>query len=239
MPATLPAHLSIHDVAPHTLDRVEDLLAFLAHHGHPRALLLVIPGLEWSEADLNRLRKWVDAGHPLAGHGWRHRVDGYANWRHAVHGWLFSRDVAEHLALTRSGARGLVEDCAAWFAARGFQTPLHYVPPAWAMGPLTREDMRKLPFRTYESFRGVYDAPRDQFVSRPLVGFEADTRFRAAACRLFNAWNYRRAGRGGGRLRISLHPHDLHLRLARDVERVCRATSTTPDTLELVGESRG
>lgn len=231
-----PAHLSIHDVAPHTLERVGELIEFLAGHGHGRVLLLVIPGLDWSEGDLTRLREWVDAGHLLAGHGWRHHVERYGNWRHALHGWLFSRDVAEHLALNREEVCALVADCAGWFADHGFETPVHYVPPAWAMGPLLREDMRALPFRTYETFRGTYDSERDRFVPGPLVGFEADTALRAVVCRAFNAWNRRRAGREDAPLRISLHPQDLYLRLRDDLERCCGMGPTTADPLALVGE---
>jgi len=56
---------SVHDVMPETLSRVEHLTARLENAGLQPVLLLVVPGRNWQEADLARLRT-------LAG-----RADGY------------------------------------------------------------------------------------------------------------------------------------------------------------------
>jgi hypothetical protein len=101
------------------------------------------------------------------------------------------------------------------------------------MGALTSADMQALPFETYESFRGTYDAVRDRFVSGPLVGFEADTRFRAFACRLFNRWNLSRRPLKGP-LRIALHPNDLHLLLRDELVEICQQRTSTADPRFLV-----
>jgi predicted deacetylase len=223
----MTAHLSLHDVAPETLQAVAGVLDHLAEWGCGSCMLLVIPGRNWQPADLDRLRYWQDQGHVLAGHGWHHRVDRYGGWRHRLHSWTLSRNVAEHLALDEPGIAELITRCAEWFPAHGFDVPPHYVPPAWAMGRIRRERLRVLPFATYETFRGVYVAEPDRFIRCPLVGFEADTCLRAAACRLFNRWNLSRHP-GDGPLRISLHPHDLRLRLRGDLERVCREVPSVP-----------
>ena len=109
------AYLSVHDVMPHTLDRVRALLGGpLSRFPAGHVPLLVVPGREWNEADLAQLRDWQAAGHPLAGHGWMHRVERYGGWRHRVHAALISRDVAEHLALEAEGILDLMCRCHAW-----------------------------------------------------------------------------------------------------------------------------
>ena len=223
------AHLSIHDVAPDTMGVVGGMLRVLREEaGVERAMLLVIPGLEWGKANLERLRAWTEEGHVLAGHGWAHHVERRRTLWHKLHGWTISRFVAEHLSLDAEEISELIRRNHAWFGEHGFDPPTHYVPPAWAMGSISRGRLRELPFRTYETLGGVYDAERDRFTRMPLAGFEADTALRAAVLRGFNRWNARRA-RSGGRLRIALHPHDLDLRLAREAVVMCKAHSTRPE----------
>jgi predicted deacetylase len=222
-----PAHLSIHDVCPETLGRVGDVLEVLQQLGHDRAMLLVIPGKAWEPHQVDQLRRWQDAGHVLAGHGWVHQVEKRKTLYHKLHGALLSKNVAEHLALDAEGIKGLIQRCSDWFADNGFVRPDHYVPPAWAMGRIRLADLRGLPFKTYETFRGVYGTESDRFVPKCLTGYEADTWLRAAGCRAFNAWNSWRAGVGRP-LRISLHPYDLELKLKPDLMRHCGRVSSTP-----------
>jgi predicted deacetylase len=94
--------------------------------------------------------------------------------------------------------------------------PSLYVPPAWAMGRISRAGLRKLPFRYYETISGVYDAQADRFIRLPLLGFEADTRIRATALKLSNVLN-RRLANAHRELRFAIHPTDFELYLARDL----------------------
>lgn len=218
----LPARtlVSIHDVMPETLDAVDDILQRIAGAGTPRSVtLLVVPGRDWSKDDIAVLRRWADAGHELAGHGWVHEVERIRGVRHRLHSLFISRNVAEHLALDEQGIRTLIEDCHAWFGRAGLPAPTTYVPPAWAMGRVDRDVLRELPFRYYETLSGIYDAATDTMTRIPLVGFEADTRLRAGLLRIFNAANRWLANRRG-RLRLAIHPQDFRLRLADDLERM-------------------
>lgn len=221
-PATPPtAHLSIHDLAPHTLDAVDDMLAVFKSAGFPPAMLLVIPGLDWTPFQLRRLRTWTDAGHPLAGHGWRHRVDQRRGLHHNLHGRFISRHVAEHLSLDADGIADLMQRCHQWFPDHDLPAPAHYVPPAWALGRISPARLAELPFETVESLRGVRYASSQRFEIMPLLGFEADTRFRAAFLKGFNALNLRRSPHH--RItRISLHPSDFQLKLADRILPLCR-----------------
>jgi len=180
--------------------------------------LLVVPGRHWTEADLNRLRRLADDGHPLAGHGWYHRINGYRNLHHRLHAAILSRDAGEHLSLDRAGVLALIHRCRSWFDQRKLPVPATYVPPAWAMGPVAPRDLQGLGFRWFEFLSGLYDSERDAWQPLPLLGFEADTRLRCGLLRASNGLNTL-AGRATGRARLALHPQDEHLLLAKDLER--------------------
>jgi len=221
-------HVSIHDVMPETLPEVREILAYLSDRGIDRTTLLVVPGKAWSDDALQTLRDWQQAGHELAGHGWHHRVERRETLYHKVHGLVISRFVAEHLSLSANEIADLISRCHRWFGENGLQAPSLYVPPAWAMGRISRKALRRLPFDAYETLRGVYRAREDRFVPSPVVGFEADTFFRQQALRTTNGIARRIASHRGA-CRLALHPHDLHLRLRKDIDRWFSRPSVLPN----------
>ncbi|MCF1184941.1 polysaccharide deacetylase family protein [Marichromatium gracile] len=213
--------VSVHDVMPETLPRVERLLALLEAERVYPVTLLVVPGGAWDRTALARLRQWQQRGHELAGHGWHHRVGRYGGWYHRLHARLISRDVAEHLALDAEGIGALISRCHAWFGDQGLDAPELYVPPAWAMGRIARSALAELPFERYEYLSGVLSAESGLFAPVPMLGYEADTAARARAVRLWNRINRSRA-RARGWLRIGIHPQDLELRLAESLRQDLR-----------------
>jgi predicted deacetylase len=218
MPTSLELIVSIHDVMPNTLGRVDRLLDRVDQADLSPATLLVIPGLDWRDSEIDHLRHYVDMGHELAGHGWVHRVDRVRGVWHSAHALLLSRNVAEHLALDPEGIRRLIADCFNWFARHDLPEPSTYVPPAWAMGSLPRRDMRDLGFRYFETLGGIYDSHTETFKVLPVIGFEADTWAREIALRLSNKLNVLLA-RGRGEARLAIHPADPELRLGNDLAR--------------------
>ena len=208
--------LSIHDVMPGTLDDVERISSELASLGYGTVTLLVVPGSGWATDSLLRLRALTDSGAELAGHGWRHVVDDIRGLRHRVHSLLISRDVAEHLALSRTQIRSLVRQCYDWFSSNHLPEPLLYVPPAWAMGQIDKQDLEQLPFRQYETLAGVYDSGTGTFRRTAMVGFEADTAIRALSCRIWNRLTLRAAGTSKP-IRVAIHPSDPGLLLGDDL----------------------
>ncbi len=212
---------SIHDVAPATLDKVRRIFDKLVDADQLPATLFVIPDLGWQARELDVLRELVARGAELAGHGWKHRADSIRGVRHRLHSALISRDVAEHLALDRAGCLRLMRDCFDWFGEHELPAPDLYVPPAWAMGSVSRSDLDELPFARFETLSGVY-LSGERFTPVPMIGFEADTAFRAAACRIWNGLN-----RGWA-----------SLRLREDLSRAV-AMSGTPVSYHDLGRSRG
>jgi len=208
--------VSIHDVMPETLDDVEAISAELDSAGWPPATLLVVPGRGWRSRDMERLRRFAMRGHALAGHGWTHRVPRIRGLRHRLHSLLLSRRAAEHYALDELGIRTLIQRCRRWFDVNGLPAPTLYVPPAWALGRTRAARLAGLGFRYIETLSGFYDCDRHRQIRIPVLGFEADTRLRAAALRASNGIN-RRVARRAAAVRVSIHPADLRLRLADDL----------------------
>lgn len=208
---------SIHDVMPMTLDSVCEIFDRLHAAERRPVTLLVVPGLDWQPHHLETLRRLVKNGAELAGHGWCHRARSIRGLRHRLHSALISRDVAEHLALDRTGCINMMRDCHAWFGEQQLSVTSLYVPPAWAMGDARHSDLDALPFTRFETMWGVYIA-KQGFQRLPMIGFEADTAFRAWACRTWNRLNTGWARRVGT-LRVGIHPNDFDLRLGADVQR--------------------
>lgn len=219
MPHPVPssALVSIHDVMPSSLGDVLATTAFLESHGIAPVVLLVVPGRTWNPKQIGKLRQLQEKGYLLAGHGWAHHVERVAGLHHIVHACLFSRNVAEHLALDSHGIVDLITRCYDWFGKMGLDPPDLYVPPAWAMGSIPKSRVRTLPFRYFEYFSGVYDGKADRFYRLPMVGYEADRVWRGAPLRLWNALNLA-FSRRAGLLRIAIHPHDLNLMLSNELK---------------------
>lgn len=215
--------VSIHDVTPETLPQVRSLADAMAAQGLPPALLLVCPGTGWNERTLAALKDFVERGHTLAGHGWRHCISGYGGLYHRLHAALVSRDVAEHLERDADGIAELIQRSHDWFEAHDLASPSLYVPPAWAMGSVDLKRLRDLPYRWYETLSGMYDAERGEWQRWPLVGFEADTACRAVILRGSNRLNRRLAEVRDCPVRVALHPYDLSYRLRADIERLFTA----------------
>ncbi|MDT8409197.1 MAG: polysaccharide deacetylase family protein [Wenzhouxiangellaceae bacterium] len=229
--------VSIHDVMPSTLARVERILDRLREArrirwwpvdgknsdvGPAPVMLLVVPGVAWQHADLDRLRAWVEAGAELAGHGWCHRARDIRGLKHRLHSALISRRAAEHLALARPAIVRLMLRNHRWFGDHGLPAPKLYVPPAWAMGPVPARFLDRLPFDQYETLAGVYDRRCGTMLRLPMAGFEADTAFRAAGVATFNKLNRAWSRRSGRPLRLGIHPDDFELRLADDLAAMLR-----------------
>ncbi|PXA02971.1 DUF2334 domain-containing protein [Coraliomargarita sinensis] len=232
----MKALVSIHDVMPHTMDRVERILDWLKAHGVPPVTLLVVPGRPWEPQQIDRLRQLAHQGYQLAAHGWHHETKPRHAY-HRIHAALISRNVAEHLDLNSKGILQLMQRSRAWFGENTLPLPDIYVPPAWALGPISKDDLAQVPYRLIETTRGLIhlegDAPslphsgeqsaipkghqaerKRTFQKLPLTGYEADTTFRQFFLRCWNA-NQARAAKWKGRaLRISIHPDDLDLLVA-------------------------
>jgi len=210
--------VSIHDVMPETLAQVTSIFNRLAQHDLLPVTLLVIPGRAWSPTHLDGLRSLINRGAELAGHGWNHEVEHVVGLKHRLHSALISKNVAEHLALDSVGRVALMERCFQWFAAQDLPHPSLYVPPAWAMGSLSRAALDALPFEQFETISGVYDAVKRRFHRLPLLGFEAQSRWQGLFVRPWNTVNLFYGSRQQRPIRLGIHPNDFDLGLADQLD---------------------
>lgn len=202
---------------PETLDRVDEQLDLIGERGLGAVTLLVVPGRDWRDPDLARLRSWVAAGHTLAGHGWSHCAAHVRGARHRLHSALISRGCAEHLALGPQGIIELMQRCRAWFPDHGLAAPELYVPPAWAPGAVPRTRLAETGFGCIETLRGFYDIRRQSWRHAALAGFEARSAWQMPVLGASNACNRLLARRLP--LRLALHPDDHRLALRRSLLR--------------------
>jgi len=219
---------------PETLHKVDRILDTLRQHSITSATLLVVPGRSWQENEIDQLRQYAQQGCELAGHGWQHQITHFGGIVHRLHGLVISKNVAEHLALDTAGISKLIEQCYRWFKEHNLPDPSLYVPPAWAMGKISKSRLRRLPFRYYEYFSGIYDSKLNCFERIPMVGYEADAWYRAPFVALWNILNFIGANHQH-RLRFSIHPNDfelfLHKQLSHDLHRVTpKLLPSTPKT---------
>ncbi|WP_051234494.1 polysaccharide deacetylase family protein [Marinimicrobium agarilyticum] len=209
----MPALVSIHDVMPETLERVERLLALMSAPVRRGTVLLVVPGRDWQPDQVAQLARWQGEGLELAGHGWTHRAERIQGWYHRCHSRWVSRHAAEHLSQPRGALCELLERNYRWFIGRQLRPPSLYVPPAWALGALTADDLKASPFSYLETTRGLWHLPSGRRRALPLVGFEADT---SAGAVLLRTWNRVNAAWASPKrpLRLAIHPYDDELLLA-------------------------
>jgi predicted deacetylase len=215
-----PAIISVHDVMPSTLGKVVNILeTTLSDVPKEHVLLLVVPGLVWSPEQIVQLKALQNRGYELAGHGWHHGVKEIKTVWHRLHSVFLSRRAAEHLSLNVGELEQLLTNNYQWFKTHDFKLPKFYVPPAWAMGCISREALKRLPFYCYEYTTGCFDSGSGEFRVLPLVGFEADTRLRAWFLRIWNRINLQQA-KALRPLRISIHPYDLDYRLSGQLRHI-------------------
>ncbi|MBT8131998.1 MAG: polysaccharide deacetylase family protein [Gammaproteobacteria bacterium] len=207
--------VSVHDLMPEKMATIKKMVKELDEYQVSPLTLLVVPGGDWHDDDIEWLRARQARGDQLAGHGWRHQAGPPKGIYDRLHRRFFSRGVAEHLPLGENEICALIRRCHDWFTQQGLVAEL-YVPPAWAMGSISFDKLRELPFKRYETLSGVFDAGEKSFRRVPLLGYEADTGFRVLSLRLSNAFNQWLA-RFYGKLRVALHPHDLDLLLRNDL----------------------
>lgn len=208
---------SIHDVTPASFERVARLVRRLSDADIHPLTILIIPAGHWTDAQIETLRAWEVDGHLLAAHGWSHRSRTPRTAYHRLHSCLFSRDVAEHLGSTRAECVEIISRGSQWFTHLGLAPPSMYVPPAWALGPISLDAFDETAYRWVETLTGIYSVRTKRFVRLPLVGFEADTAPRACALRALNLVNTGLAAVTRRPLRIAIHPDDFGLRLADDL----------------------
>ena len=217
--------ISIHDVMPTNINTIKDILYDLKNNYNiNKTTLLVVPGLNWKKDTLSQLNEFTKQGHELAGHGWVHKTTHYRTFYHYCHSYLISRDVAEHLSLTKQEGLTLINNCYNWFKTVHLPLPTLYVPPAWAIGKIKPKDIKHTPFKHIETLTGIIT--NNTLKKYPLLGYETDTYYRKKIVHISNIINKAIATFNKKPLRLSIHPNDFHLLLNQELSKDLRQNAT-------------
>ncbi len=213
--------ISIHDVMPHTLNNIKKIIKILEKNKCNPATLLVVPGRNWSENDINFLKIIQEDGYEIAGHGWYHETKNISTLYHKFHSAFISRNVAEHLSLSNKEIIILMDNCFKWFEKNQFQQPITYIPPAWALGKITNKDIFNSPYKIIETLSGIYF--KEKFTRMPLVGYETDNLFRVVSVSFLNFISEKISKYTNTPLRISIHPNDFSYPLKSKLEKILKS----------------
>ncbi len=216
----MKAIISIHDVMPETIERVEIIIKKLEKFRIPPFSLLIIPGKKWTVKSLGKLRKLSESGYSLVPHGWNHKCVPRKIF-HKLHSAFISKDVAEHLDLKEEAILELMVRSRNWFINQKLVPSHLYVPPAWALGQISKKNIIKAPFKQIEVTQGLIHIKKNtsiKFQKLPLSGYEATNAFRVNFLYMWNKFQEDQAKKSKLPLRISIHPSDLDLPLAKQMK---------------------
>ena len=205
--------VTIHDVAPPLMKRVERLWALCAERRVAPGLLVVpdwhggVP-IEGDPACVAWVRARAAEGAEVFLHGERHdEVGSPRGWRDSVRALGRTNREGEFLTLGYDAARTRIDRGLARLRALGL-APIGFVPPAWLARPDTHRAVRDAGLAVSEDDGVVYAFRANRTLPSPVVRWSSRGAFRAYGS-LLQADLRWRFQRGAEVVRIALHPADL------------------------------
>ena len=207
--------VSLHDVAPATLDNCTDTLEFLDRLGLGPVALLVVPdyhGLGRADRD-SRFASFIDSrllrGDEIVLHGFRHQDTapsggGLADW---LERRVYTAAEGEFSRLEIETARIRLLRGLCVLRAAGWQTE-GFVAPAWLMSEGTLEALDGLPFQYFATRDAVVSLKSDLRIAAPSLVVSTRAAWRRAASAVWNQTLLIRHA-ADPVLRAALHPSDL------------------------------
>ena len=219
-----PVLVTIHDVAPPLMPRIERLWALCAAR-NVKPGLLVVPdwhggaSIENDAACVAWIRARADDGAEIFLHGERHdEVGSPRGWRDELRALGRTNKEGEFLTLGYDAARARIDRGLARLRALGL-SPIGFVPPAWLALPDTHRAVRDAGLAVSEDDATSYAFKAARTIESPVVRWSSRGAFRAygSLAQAQLRWTLQR---GASVIRIALHPADLdHPATAASVER--------------------
>lgn len=223
--------VSLHDVTPAHLPRLEEIVAFLDRIGvGPRFAMLVVPDFwsRWPVREDGAFRDWLRRqaarGVEIVLHGYTHRDE--VRHRHPWRRWqarFLTAGEGEFLGLSvreaevrLAAGRALLEEILG-------QPVEGFVAPAWLYGPGSRKALTAADFAIAEGRWSVWSPRSGRTLAHgPVVAYAGRTRGRLMASVFWS--RLAEALLAPCRtLRFAIHPHDFdHPPLKREIERFLR-----------------
>jgi predicted deacetylase len=219
--------VSVHDVAPVSQSRVEEIVAELAHHGVSVCSLLVVPNyhhrgcFKEDPAFVRWLQDLEAKGHEIVIHGYFHerpRQDG-DRLSEKFFTQLYTKGEGEFYDLDYDEAFRRITRAREEFAAAGL-TPRGFIAPAWLLSTAAERAAADAEMEYTTRLTGVRDLrSRENFRARTLV-YSVRSGWRRTASLAWNTALARHLA-GADLARISLHPPDPdHLEIWRQILRL-------------------
>jgi predicted deacetylase len=241
MPADSPRLLciSLHDVAPATLDDCANTLAFLDDLRLGPVALLVVPdyhGLGRVDRD-HGFTAFIDSrilrGDEIVLHGFRHADTappgtGMRDW---LERRVYTDSEGEFSRLNFDAARTRILRGLSVLRSAGWH-PNGFVAPAWLISEGTREALDGLPLQYYSTRDAVVLMESDRKISAPSLVVSTRAAWRRAASHIWTQTILRCHSRQPI-IRVALHPRDLRYPA---IERLWRTLLSQLDERRVVTE---
>jgi predicted deacetylase len=205
--------VTIHDVAPALLSRVETLWRLCESRGVVPGLLVVPDwhggtAMEHDAAFVAWLRARAAIGAEILLHGERHDEAGLPRtFADTMRAFGRTNGEGEFLTLDYKAARERIDRGVSRLRTMGLD-PVGFVPPAWLAKPATHAAVRDAGLFVSEDDTAVYMHSPVRTMHSPVVRWSARGAARAYASVLFERARWR-LQRGAPVMRIALHPGDL------------------------------
>jgi uncharacterized protein len=219
LPPSKSLVVSLHDVAPSTLPKVEKQIAQLQRIGVSRTSLLVVPSYH-SDRDIrddpefcSRVRGLQGAGHEVVLHGFQHLImepTSVGDSRRWFYENLYTSREAEFLSLGSQAAEVRLRRGLEVFRDAGFgeKTP-GFIAPAWLMNADVERSLKNMAFQYTNTIEEMVHLPSSaRHPSRSCV-WSVRAAWRRGCSRVWNRWLFQSVHSENELLRISLHPCDL------------------------------
>lgn len=233
--------ISLHDVAPATLDECENTVAFLDDLRLGPVALLVVPdyhGLGRADRD-RRFAAFIESrivrGDEVVLHGFRHAdvspLGG--GWRQWLERRVYTAGEGEFSRLDVDAARTRILRGLAVLRSAGWR-PRGFVAPAWLMSEGTLEALDELPLQYCATRDAITLLASGRRIAAPSLVVSTRAAWRRAVSPL---WNRARLSRHSTSpiLRAALHPADLRYPA---IERLWRRLLTSLGDRQVVTEGQ-
>jgi predicted deacetylase len=206
--------VSVHDVAPVTRSRVEDIVAELAHHGVPVCSLLVVPNYHHrgcstqDQAFVRWLQDLETKGHEIVIHGYFHerpKRDAETPSQ-KFFTQLYTKGEGEFYDLEYDEAFRRISRAREEFTGAGL-TPRGFIAPAWLLGAGAERAARDAEMEYTTRLTGVRDLRSGEDFHARTLAYSVRSGWRRTASL---AWNTALVHHlvGAPLARVSIHPPD-------------------------------
>jgi predicted deacetylase len=208
--------VSVHDVSPHTRERVAAILGDLLRAGVRRASLLVVPdhhhrgNINSDPAFTAWLREAVGAGHEAVLHGYFHQRErrGEESARTRLFTRFYTADEGEFFDIEFAEARALLERGRDDLTQCAGVAPVGFIAPAWLLSAEGEAAAREAGFAYTTRLRSVSALASGRAHRTQSLCWSVRRNWRRWASLGWNPALFRSLG-GNAVMRISIHPPDF------------------------------